>query len=42
MHVLVLINLLNCLIFTILKLYEPHLQRDARDIDLKEMLQGGT
>ena len=42
MHVLVLINLLKCLIFTILKLQEPHLERDAGDIDLSEILQGGS
>ena len=41
MHVLVLINLLKCLIFTILKLQEPHLERDVEDIDINDIFQGG-
>ena len=40
MHVLVLINLLNCLIFTIFEV-EPHLEPDVGDIYLCELLPGG-
>ena len=41
MHVLFLINLLNCLIFTIFELHKPHLELDVGDIDLNKLLQGG-
>ena len=41
MHVLVLINLLNCLIFTIFEVAGTHLECDARDVDINDTVQGG-
>ena len=41
MHVLVLINLLKCLIFKFLKFQQPHLEHDAEDEDINDIVQGG-